>query len=158
MRCEKGKPVVRRGRKARGPPTQGGSRVTEQQWGTAPLQRVEGEALYETSLYASGGRDGGDDGVKRSMKKRILVLVTVVAMMVVMVAMSVAPAFAAWTGADGQCRDDGELIDVRDTEGTPSEILQRDRNDDGFVCREVRLHVQFFNLHFYDNRSFFIPD
>jgi hypothetical protein len=86
------------------------------------------------------------------------VLVTVVAMMV-MVAMSVAPAFVAWTGADGQCRDDGELIDVRESEGVPSEILQRDRNEDGFICREVRLlHGQIVKLHFYDNRFFFIPD
>ena len=38
------------------------------------------------------------------MKKRILVLLSVVALMVVMLATSVAPAFAAWTGADGQCR------------------------------------------------------
>ena len=35
--------------------------------------------------------------------KRILVLLSVVALMVVTLAMSVAPAFAAWDAAGGQC-------------------------------------------------------
>ena len=64
--------------------------------------------------------------------RRILVLLSVVALMVVMLATSVAPAFAAWTGAGGQCRGDGVLIEV-----DPAD-MKKDRNEDGFVCRELR--------------------
>jgi hypothetical protein len=76
------------------------------------------------------------------MKKRILVLLSVVALMVVMLATSVAPAFAAWTGADGQCRGDGVLIEVPDPADPEDPIaaflMKKDRNEDGVVCRELR--------------------
>jgi hypothetical protein len=88
------------------------------------------------------------------MKKRILVLLSVVALMVVMLAMSVAPAFAAWTGAGGQCRGDGVLINA-----DADFLMKKDRNEDGFVCRELR-PVRGGNvllLVVYDNR-FPIPE
>jgi hypothetical protein len=70
------------------------------------------------------------------------VLLSVVALMVVMRATSVAPAFAAWTGADGQCRGDGVLLEVPDPADPEDPIaaflMKKDRNEDGFVCRELR--------------------
>src|ERR671912_561310 len=93
------------------------------------------------------------------MKKRILVLLSVVALMVVMLATSVAPAFAAWTGAGGQCRGDGVLIEVPDPEDPIADFLmKKDRNEDGFVCRELRpVGGGRLLLVVYDNR-FPIPE
>ena len=87
------------------------------------------------------------------MKKRILVLLAMVALMVVMLAMSVGPAFAAWTGAGGQCREGGVLIGLESP--APPSLEKKDHNGDNFVCREVRLGNKI-HVSIYDNR-FFIP-
>jgi hypothetical protein len=83
--------------------------------------------------------------------KRILVLLSVVALMVAMLAMSVAPAFAAWDAANGQCRTGGRLTPT----GTNSILQDLDQNNDGQVCA-VQTSTGGTGGHaktqFYDNR------
>jgi hypothetical protein len=87
--------------------------------------------------------------------RRILVLLSVVAMMVVMLAMSVAPAFAAWTGAGGQCKEGGTLLQLEFP--APPSLEKKDRNGDRFICQEVRETNQGIKVSRYDNRDFIPP-
>jgi hypothetical protein len=80
--------------------------------------------------------------------RRILVLLSVVALMVVMLAMSVAPAFAAWTGADGQCKGDDFLFPT----GTFPPLVKKDKNGDGLVCDDERRSNNSIYSFYYDNR------
>ena len=81
--------------------------------------------------------------------RRILVLLSVVALMVVMLAMSVAPAFAAWTGADGACRGDDFLVTI----GTFPPQVKKDKNGDLLVCDDERRNGQGIYSFYYDNRQ-----
>jgi hypothetical protein len=81
--------------------------------------------------------------------RRILVLLSVVALMAVMLAMSVAPAFAAWTGADGACRGDDFLVTI----GTFPPQVKKDKNGDLLVCDDERRNGQGIYSFYYDNRQ-----
>jgi hypothetical protein len=83
------------------------------------------------------------------------VLMTVVAMMVVMLAMSVTPAFAAWTGAGGQCKEGGRLLGLESP--APPSLEKKDRNGDTFVCQEIRITNGGIKQSIYDNRDFIPP-
>ena len=89
------------------------------------------------------------------MKERILVLMSVVALMVVMVAMSVAPAFAAWDAAGGQCRTGGNLYFIQGT-GDPY-LLKLNRNSDQYLCYAYSNNPSSTDFRFYDNRYFITP-
>ena len=69
--------------------------------------------------------------------RRIVVLLSVVALMVVMLAMSAVPAFAAWyqTGVPGvYCR----AGDSPGYVGSYPDLMEKDRNADGWICVTVR--------------------
>ena len=70
------------------------------------------------------------------MNKRILVLLSVVALMVVMLATSVAPAFAAWNALG--CKNEDDRIDFALDPSPPPIFVEKDRNQNGFICQGER--------------------
>jgi len=84
--------------------------------------------------------------------KRVLVLLSVVALMVLMVAMSVAPAFAAWTGSGGQCREGDQLFGPL-LPGTPV-LDKKNRNGDQWLCTGERVHGNVSTSYYCDNRYY----